>query len=245
MTTAFSNKKLARIAGLIYLGVVLTGIFSLMYVPSKLIVSDNPSLTYQNIMSSQPLFRLWIVSGLLCYTLFLFLPLVLYKLLQPVNGNYAALMVLLAVMSVPVFFLNAQNEFNVLSLVGEAGKQYGLSAEQIQSQVMLYLTQYDNGLRIVHIFSGLWLFPFGYLVFKSGFLPKILGVLLMLGCFGYLINFLGHTLIPDYSKIGISSFISLPASLGEIGICLWLLIVGVRNRYHPAEKTSGPTIATL
>ena len=223
------NKKLARITGLLYLGVVLTGIFSLMYVPSKLIVEDNASLTFQNITSQESLFRLWIVSGLLCYTFFLFLPLVLYKLLKPVNENYAKLMVLLAVISVPIFFLNAQNLFNVLSLVSSANSYLGFSVEQIQSQVMLYLNQYDNGLRIVHIFSGLWLFPFGYLVFKSGFLPKFLGILLMLGCFGYLINFLGNTLISNYSEIGIASYIQLPASLGEIGICFWLLIMGVKE----------------
>jgi Domain of unknown function (DUF4386) len=226
----FSNKKLARIAGLLYFGVVLTGIFTLMYVPAKLIVSDNASLTYHNIVSSESLFRLGIVSGLLCYTFFLFLPLLLYRLLKPVNENYAKLMVLLAVLSVPIFFINVQNEFTVLSLVNGTANQFGFSAEQIQSQVMLYLNQYDNGMRIVHIFSGLWLFPFGYLVFKSGFLPKILGVLLMLGCFGYLINFVGHTLIPNYSTIGISSYISLPASIGEIGTCLWLLIMGAKNK---------------
>ena len=230
MTTEFSNKKIARIAGLLYLGVVLTGVFSLMYVPSKLIVSDNASLTYQNITSYESLFRLGIVSGLLCYIFFLFLPLVLYKLLKPVNENFAKLMAFLAVLSVPLFFLNVQNEFTVLSLVNSTNKHFGFSAEQIQSQVMLYLDHYDNGMRIVHIFSGLWLFPFGYLVFKSGFLPKILGVLLMLGCFGYLINFVGHTLIPTYSKIGISLYISLPASLGEIGTCLWLLIMGAKDR---------------
>lgn len=226
----YSNKKLARIAGLLYLGVVLTGIFTLMYVPSKLIASDNSSLTYRNIVSSESLFRFGILSGLLCYTFFLFLPLVLYKLLKPVNKNYAAIMVLLAVMSVPIFFLNIQNEFTVLSLLSSSNSQFGFSSEQIQSQVMLYLVQYDNGMRIVHIFSGLWLFPFGYLVFKSGILPKILGVLLMLGCFGYLINFVGYTLNPVYSKMGISSYISLPASIGEIGTCLWLLVMGAKER---------------
>ena len=230
MTTEFSNKKLARIAGLTYLGVVLTGIFSLMYVPSKLIVSDNSVLTYQHIASSESLFRLWILSGLLCYTFFLFLPLFLYKLLKPVNENYAKIMVLLAVLSVPVFFLNVQNEFTILSLVNGTNNQFGFSIEQIQSQVMLHLEQYDSGMRIVHIFSGLWLFPFGYLVFKSGFLPKILGILLMFGCFGYLINFVGHTLIHNYSQFRISSYISLPASIGEIGTCLWLLIMGTKDK---------------
>ena len=233
MIETASNKTTARIAGLLYFGVVLTGVFTLMYVPSKLFVSDNASLIYQNIVSSQMLLRLGIVSGLLCYTFFFFLALVLYKLLKPVNENYAKLMVLLAILSVPVFFLNVQNEFTILSLIGSTKNQFGFSNEQIQSQVMLCLDNYDNGMRIVHIFSGLWLFPFGYLVFQSGFLPKILGILLMLGCFGYLINFVGHTLIPNYSEIGISSFIVLPASIGEIGICLWLLIIGVKNKKTP------------
>ena len=230
------NKTIARIAGFYYLLIVLTGIFSLMYVPSKLIVSDNPALTFHNIASNESLYRLGIVSGLLCYTFFLFLPLALYRLLKQVNENYAILMVLLAVISVPMFFINVQNEFTVLSLVSDSNSLKGFSAEQIQSQVLLYLDHYDNGMRLIHIFSGLWLFPFGYLVFKSNFLPKILGVLLMLGCFGYLTNFLGRTLFPNYSKLGISKFISLPASLGEIGTCLWLLILGVKQNKQLKDK---------
>jgi len=225
-----SNKKTARIAGSLYLGVVLTGIFSLLYVPSKLIVPDNPSLTFEHIVSSESLFRWGIISGLLCYTFFLFLPLVLYTLLKQVNENYAKIMVLLAVISVPVFFINVQNYFTVLSLVTDTNHLLGFSAAQIPSQVMLLLEQYDNGMRVIHIFSGLWLFPFGYLVFRSGFLPAILGVLLMAGCFGYVINFIGHTVIPHYATMGISSYISLPASIGEIGTCLWLLLVGTKEK---------------
>jgi Domain of unknown function (DUF4386) len=224
-----SNKKIARIAGLVYLGVVLTGTFSLMYIPSKLFVSGNASQTFQKIVSSESLFRLGILGGLLCYGFFLFLPLVLYKLLKPVNENYAMLMVILAVASVPMYFINVQNEFSVLSLLGTSGQFYSLTTEQIQSQVLLYLEQYDNGMRVIHIFSGLWLFPFGYLVFKSGFLPKFLGILLMLGCFGYLINFIGNTLVSNYSKMGIASYIQLPASLGEIGTCLWLVVMGAKE----------------
>jgi len=230
MTEAKSIRTTARIAGLLYLGVVLTGIFTLMYVPSKLFVAHNASLIYQNITSSQLLLRFGIVGGLLCYTFFLFLPLVLYKLLKPVNETHAKLMVLLAVLSVPIFFLNVQNLFSILSLIEGGQNKFALTTEQIQSQVLLYLDQYDNGMRIVHIFSGLWLLPFGYLVYKSGFLPEILGILLMLGCFGYLINFIGNTLISNYSKLGLSSYISLPASIGEIGICLWLLIMGAKEK---------------
>jgi Domain of unknown function (DUF4386) len=233
MAREFSNKKVARIAGLLYLGVVITGIFTLMYVPNKLIVSNNSLLTYKNIISSQQLFRLGIIGGILCYTFFLFLPLALYKLFKPVNEYYALIMVLLALLSVPIFFLNVQNEFTILSLINNTNNRFALSEEQLQSQIILHLVQYDNGMKIVHIFSGLWLFPFGFLVFKSDFLPKILGVLLMLGCFGYLINFLGSTLFSNYSKYSISSYIMLPASIGEIGTCLWLLIKGVEEKKYP------------
>lgn len=226
-----SNKKTARIAGLLYLAVVITGIFSLAYVPSQLILWDNPTQTYNNIKESESIFRFGIVGGLFCYIFFFFLVLQLYKLFKPVNESYAKLMMLLALVSVPIYFLNAQNQFSVLSFITD--NNFGLSLEQTKFQIMLSLSQYDNGMRIVHIFSGLWLLPFGYLVCKSGFLPKILGVLLMMGCFGYLLNFLGNTLIIDYSSLGISKYISMPATFGEIGICLWLLIMGIK------EKSSG------
>jgi len=220
------NKKTARIAGLLYLVVVITGIFSLMYVPKKLIVWDNAAITFNNIVNNQTLFRFGVVGYLICYIFFLFLPLVLYKLLKPVNANYAKYMVILAIINIPIAFANSQNLYNILTLISGESYLNVFSNKQLQSQVFLYLNHYDNGSLIISIFSGLWLFPFGYLVYKSGFLPKFLGVLLMLGCFSYLINFIGHSLVPDYSKMGIASYIQLPASLGEIGICLWLLVMG-------------------
>lgn len=225
-----SNKKTARIAGLFYLLVVLTGIFSLAYVPLKLIVWDNPVKTFNNIKTSETLFRFGIASGLVCYVFFLLLPVELYKLLKPVNEFYAKLMVLFAVISVPISFINIQNKFAVLSLVNGTNALNGFTTEQIQSQVMFYLNQYNYGISIVSIFWGLWLFPFGYLVFKSGIVPKIFGVLLMLGCIGYLINFTGNILIENYTEFGISKIVSLPASLGEIGTCMWLLIMGAKNK---------------
>lgn len=216
-----SFRNTGRIAGLLYLVVVLTGIFSLGYVPSKLIVWDNAPVTFNNIVQSEFLFRLGIISGLICYTFFIFLPLVLYKLLKPVNRTYAAYMVILAVVSVPISFVNMQNKFAVLSIIG--------SHQKDAEQVMFYLNQYDYGNLIVQIFWGLWLLPLGCLIFKSGIIPKFFGILLMLGCLGYVINFFGNALSPNYSELGISSYVRLPASLGEIGTCLWLLIMGAKN----------------
>jgi hypothetical protein len=100
---------------------------------------------------------------------------------------------------------------------------------------MFYLNQYDYGNLIVQIFWGLWLFPLGYLIFKSAIIPKFLGVLLMLGCLSYLINFLGNALFSNYADLGISSFVRLPATLGEIGTCLWLLIMGAKNNIIAAD----------
>lgn len=232
-----SKKKTARIAGLLYLVVVLTGIFHLMYVPSRLIEWDNPSVTISNIIASETLFRLGILGGLVCYTSFLFLPLVLYKLLSPVNKTHAVLMVTLVVVSVPITFVNMLNKFAVLTLISKANYLSVFEAENLQAQVLLYLDYYRNGNQIASIFWGLWLFPFGYLTFKSGFLPKVLGLLLMAGCFGYIIDFMGSFLFSKYGETGISVFMTIPGSLGEIGICLWLLIKGVKTEGHTLPVT--------
>jgi len=230
MITEYSNKKTARIAGFLYLIVVLTGIFSLAYVPKTLINWSDSALTFNKLVESEMLFRAGIYSSVICYIAFLLLPIVLYQLLKPVNQFYANLMVVLALVSVPISFINLQNKFTILSLIGKAEYLKIYSLEQLQSKMMFYLHQYNNGISLVSVFWGLWLLPFGYLIYKSKFLPKFLGILLMFGCFGYLINFTGNLLFKNYAEMGISKFVSLPASIGEIGTCLWLLIKGAKNK---------------
>lgn len=224
-----NRNKTARIAGLLYLILVISGITNLMYIPSKLIVWESAAETLENIMNSEMLFRLGIVSGIITFLTFLLLPLVLYRLLFEVNKMYAALMVIFAVISVPISFVNMLNKFSVLTLIGKANYLKDLDVSEIQLQVMFYLDSYNNGIEISQIFWGLWLFPFGYLVYKSGFLPKVLGILLMAGCFGYLITFFGGFLSPNFHKTAVSTIVGLPASIGEIGICLWLLIMGTNT----------------
>lgn len=219
-----TNKFTARLAGFLYLIVVVTGMFSLAYVPSKLSVTGDTAKTVQNIAESEWLFRSGILSSVICYLAFLLLPFVLYKLLGHLDTIAAKIMVVFAVISVPMSLLNLQNRYGILSLIG------GTDAAQIQAQAAVLLNDYSNGILFAQIFWGLWLLPFGYLVFRSGFLPRVFGVLLMLGCFGYLLNFVGRTMIADFGMYAISRYVTIPAALGEIGICLWLLVRGINEQ---------------
>jgi hypothetical protein len=222
-------KSTARLAGFLYLLLVIFGILNLMYIPSQLIVMSDPAKTVANIVTQEQLFRVGIVCGIVAFLAFLLLPLALYKLLHKVNQHHAVLMVAFALVSVPISFVNLLQKFSVLSLLDEAAT-LGMDAATVQREVMYALHQYNNGIELSQVFWGLWLFPFGYLVYRSNFLPKIFGVLLMAGCAGYLIEFMGEFLFTGYSDTIISSLVGIPASLGEIGICLWLLIVGVRSK---------------
>jgi hypothetical protein len=219
-----------RTAGLIYLIVIATGILSLAFVPSQLIVSGDPARTVENIAASQGLFRFDIASGFICYVAFLFLPLAFYRLLSHVSQSGAMLMVLLAIVSVPIALGNLVNKLDVLTLL--SGKAYlaHYSVDQLNAAVMLSLARYDSGVLVAKIFWGLWLLPLGYLVFRSDLLPKVLGILLMLGCFGYLVDVFGATLFSEYSSTNIARFARVPASIGEIGTCLWLVIFGASKR---------------
>jgi hypothetical protein len=207
----------ARVAGIIYLCLVPLNIFCL-FVTSKLVLPGDPAATVTNILASEGLFRSGIVAFLIGQTVFILLPLLLYKLLKPVNKNLALLMVILALAGVPIAFINELNQFAALLLLKGAAFQ----PDQLNTQVMFFLDMHKHGIMIAQIFWGLWLFPLGYLIFKSGFIPKVFGILLMIGCFGYLIDSFTFFLFPNLDvKIGRFTFI------GELLLPLWLVIKGV------------------
>ena len=222
------RQKTARVAGALYLIVVVSGIVSLAYVPSQISTKGDAATAVGNIVAHELLFRIGIVAGLICYVFFLLLPLALYRLLGPVNKQAAALMVALALVSVPISLLSVSHKLEIVSLLSGPDQLRTLDP-LLLNHVMLLLTQYRNGLLTASIFWGLWLLPFGYLVFKSNFLPKILGILLMIGCFGDLTDVIGNALFSWYGDTRIADLATLPGSIGEIGICLWLLTIGVRE----------------
>ena len=210
----------ARLAGFLYLMVVPLGIFGSLYVPSKLIVPGDTAATAKNLMASESLFRLGIVSDLLAPLVLIFVVLFLYRLLKPVNKTMASLMVIFLLLGVPIALMSKVFQFTALQLLGGADYLDTFSIEQLQALAFLFLRLHDRGGTIAAVFWGLWLFPMGYLVYKSGFFPRILGIMLMISCFGYLINsfaiFLGYTLNTG-----------LFGALGEVLFILWLLIKGV------------------
>ena len=223
-----STKKTARIAGLLYLVNGVTGFFSIIYVPGKLIVSGNTAATANNILASERLFRLGIVSELICAAEFIFLLWVLYRLLSGVNKTHASLMVILGLVFVPIMFVNTLNEIAALTLLRGADFLSVFGQSQREALATLFLDLHRYGFVVGWIF-GLWLFPFGVLVFKSGFLPRILGVLLIVAGFGYLADSLIPLLLPSYENM-VGRLAGIPLTLGEPAMILWLLIMGAKDQ---------------
>lgn len=229
-----SIRRLARMAGAAYLVNVIAGIFSLMVVPSITGGHGDPAATVENILAHESLYRAGIAVALLCYVEFLLLPLLLYRLLGAVNRNAAALMVVLAVVSVPLSIASLTYKLDVLALLGHASWLHAFDAGQLQAQVMQQLSGYANALLVAQVFWGLWLIPLGWLVVRSGQLPRLLGYLLMLGGLSYVADFAGQVLVAGYGDMSFAGYVTLPAALGEIGTCLWLLVMGARPRHQPA-----------
>ena len=221
-----SNQKTARKAGILYLLVILFGGFAYLYVRTQLINYDDIEATVNNIINNELLYRFGFVADLIQLTCFSFLLLTLYKLLRTVNEKYARAMFLIAIIGVPIACLNMLNQYAILVLLDNTNYAEAFEIGQINALSVLFLEFHNLGYAIAHIFFGLWLFPLGYLVYKSNLFPKIIGVLLMIAAFGYLTHVLTGFL---YSKgENISQYGALFSGMAELFFCLWLLIARVK-----------------
>ena len=172
------------------------------------------------------LFRFGMVADLITSVIFVFTVMALYRLLSSVNKTHASLMVALVLVSAAVGFMNVLNDIAALTLFRGAEFLSVFNKDQLDALGMLALGLHSKGLLINEIFSGLWLFPFGLLVIKSRFLPRFLGVWLIVNCFAYLALSFTGLLLPSY--LSMVSRISFPALLGEVAIVFWLLIKGAK-----------------
>jgi hypothetical protein len=227
-----------RVAGFLYLLLVVFAPFRLIYIPTKLFVRGNATVTANNIGAHELLFRLGIVSDLLCGIILIFLILALYRVLNGVDRNLAVLMVILGgVLPATIDFVNVLNDAAALILVRGADFLSVFEKPQRDALAMLFLRAHHQEVLAAEILWGLWLFPLAILVYRSRFLPRFLGVWLIINGFAYLTISLTGLLVPQYEDV-VSNY-AFPALLGEMAIMLWLLIKGAKSQPVDA-RTSLP-----
>jgi len=217
-----SPQKTARVAAFVFLIIFFLGMSAELFIRLGMIVPGDAAATVRNIAASEALFRLSLVSDLIRQTLLMALTLILYKLLKPVNKTIAALMVIFYLVCVPVSMLNELNHLAVLLLSSGAGYLTAFKADQLNALVMFFLDMRKYGTFFPQFFS-FWLLLLGYLVFKSGFLPRILGILLMLVGLCNTVLAVLFFLFPTFD----ATIFGLFAFLGEALFYMWLLIKGV------------------
>ena len=224
-----SPKRLARIAGVLYLLVGIFGGFAEGYVEPKMYVAGNAAATAWNVVANSGLVRIGVVADLLDGTVFIFLAMTLYILLKHVHKSAARAMLVLVALATGITCLVAVFEFEGLRVATGAVNLAAFGTGGSNALVLLLLDTQHYGLLIAQIFFGLWLVPLGYLAYKSGMFPKALGVLLGVGGACYLVDMLAAFLVPDFGK-AIHGYVTIPSALAEIWMVGYLLVVGVKTK---------------
>ena len=220
-----SNNKTARMAGFFYLIFIVTSVIAGLF--GRFVFVDAPA-TVNQIIAHESLFRIGFVISLFSYVFFLLAAWYLYVLLKPVNKNIALLFLLLNLGGFAILVYSHLNLFSSLMLLSGADYLKVFQPDQLQAQAMLFINLYKNGSTIAQIPYGVWLLPLRYLVFKSGFLPKILGIFFIVDCFGLLIYVCQRFLLPDYGVIAYPCWVI--GFIAEVSLTLWLLIKGVKDQ---------------
>jgi hypothetical protein len=223
-----TTKQQARVAGILYLVLALSAPIGLVYAPGKLFVSGNAAATAANIRASEGLLRAAIGSELFHQVICVFLVLALYRLFKAVDEALAKQLVVLgALVSVPIVFVNVLNEVAVLILLSGADFLSVFDKTQLEALAYLFVRLHGEGITVASVFWGLWLFPFGLLIIRSGFIPRAFGVLMMLAGSGYLAAASASFLFPSYEHL--VGTIAMPLEMGELPIVFWLVIWGART----------------
>ena len=225
-----SPGKAARIAGFAYLIIIISGIFAEFFVRSGLIVAGNATATANNIINSESLFRIGIAGDLLMIVCDVVVALAFYVLLIQVNKSLALLAAFFRLAQAATLGINLLNLFFVLHILSGADYLNVFGTDQLHALVLLFLKGHSTGYLIGLVFFGIHCLILGYLIFKSGFIPRILGVLLVFAAFGYLIDSFANFLLPnyaDYERIFLL-VVFVPAFIAELSLCLWLILKGAK-----------------
>ena len=221
------TKRLARLAGAVYVSLGLAAAFGFYHAP---LVQGDLNIIARRLTQSDIRFRIGVVSDVLSTALSVPLALLLYQLFKPVNKMQALWMALLLVAAMPISFVVALNYVAAQWLLTGAPEVAGIASAQRQELGMLFLRLHTHGVLAVEIFWGLWLVPFGLLVMKSRFLPRVLGILLIIAGLAYVAHSLISLLLDGPRIILYERVTMLARAAGEFPIMLWLLIKGAEAR---------------
>jgi hypothetical protein len=229
-------KRLAKIAGVLYLFVGIFGGFAEGYVDPKMYVAGNATATADNVMASPGLVRMGVVAHLLDGTFFVFLALALYVLLEHVNKSVARAMLVLVALATGIICLNAVFQLEGLRVATDSTYATAFGAAGSNALVLLLLDIQHYGTLSAQVFFGLWLVPLGYLAYRSSLFPKWLGALLILGGACYVVDLLAAFGVPAFGQ-KIHGFVVIPCAVAEISMVVYLLAVGVRT-VEPAPSVA-------
>jgi hypothetical protein len=241
-----SPKRLARIAGLLYLINAIVSGFAYGFVATRMYAPGDASTTAGNVVANPGLLRLGVVADLFQATEWVFLAMALYLLLHHVNRNVGGAMVVLVAVGAAIVCLNDVFEFVAVRVATDTAYGMAFGAAGSNALVLLLLDIQHYGFLIAQVFFGLWLMPLGYLAFRSGMFPKALGVTLIVAGVCYLVDMAALFLVPDFGK-QINAFVVIPPTIGEMWMALYLLVKGVKS-VHPTDRApvaaSRPAIVT-
>jgi hypothetical protein len=234
-----SRKRLARLAGILYLVNGIAGGFAFAFVLGKVFIAGDAAKTAAKVMANPGLVRVGAVVDLFQATEWVFLAMALYLLLRNVHQGVARAMVVLVAVGAAITCLNDVFQFAAVRVATNTSYATALGAAGSNALVLLLLDIHHYGFLIAQIFFGLWLMPLGYLAYRSAMFPKALGVALVVGGVCYLVGMLAVFLVPDSGE-KINVFVTIPSAIAEISMVLYLLVIGVKSP-KSTERTAAVT----
>jgi len=230
-----SSKSTARLAGLLWILVGVTTGVSLGYVRSKLIVFADAAATATNIVTSESLFRVGIVSTVLSQIFLLFLGLTLFRLFKRTNKTLVNVILASTLVSAAIGVVNTLNNIGAVTVLTNPDYRKAFQPEEINMLAMLFLRLNNFGIGLLEVFTAIFLFALGLLVIRSAALPQVLGFFLIIGACAFPINTFSKILLPQFHPALITQLTMLCNAIGPLATMLWLLIKGVREPQLIAE----------
>lgn len=223
-----SSKRYARVTGVLYLLLAIFSGLPFFYLSTTIIEPGDAAATADNVVANAALFRLSFISDLAGMTCYVLVGMAFYRLLKHVSKNAAAAMMIFVAVGAAIMGAALINHFAALTVATDGSFAAAFGPSGSDTLVLMFLDLRINGYLIAQVFFGLWLLPLGYLAYKSGIFPRALGVLLMAGCFGYLVDLLAKFLFPSFWP-ELLPLVVLPAAVAEFWMVGYLLVKGTNT----------------